>query len=118
MKKSDDGSPECGSTGRTLGVRVPEDVAPDGDGCVHPGGGGMSVAPDDPMWLRPHRRPRTLGGTGPDPVFRADIAGLPGSLTARQDAASHALVEPAARVQLPFYIIALHGTRLLWSEVA
>ena len=117
MQADPDGRPRCGSTARTLGVRVPEDIAPDDDGRVHPGTGGMSVAPDDPMRLRPHRRPRELGGTGPDPVFALPTAKLGASLAAHQDRPDHVMVEPRVVVDFAFYIRALHDTRPGLSRV-
>lgn len=118
MRAEVDGKPECGSTHRTLGVLVPDDIAPDAQGRVHPGTGGMSVAPDDPMHLQPHRRPRALLGTGPDPVFVIDVSEIGATLAARQDRPGHALVEPSAPVELASYVLALHRTRLSWMEVS
>lgn len=118
MKPAPDGLPECGTTGRSLGVRVPEDIAPDASGRVHPGTGGMSCAPDDPMLLRPHRRPRALRGTGPDAVFAISVADLGVDLTARQDSPTHALVEPCAATVLPAYVAVLHATRPRWIKIA
>ncbi len=118
MREGSDGKPECGLTGRTLGVRVPEDIEPDAGGHVQPGTGGMSVAPDDPMRLRPHRRPRALLGTSPDAVFALAVTELGATLTPRQDGPTHALVEPASTTQLPFYIASLHATRPNWTKIA
>lgn len=118
MKEGLEGGPECGSTARTLGVRVPGDVEPDTEGRVLPRTGGMSVAPDDPMRLRPHRRPRALGGTGPDPVFSIRVELLGGSLTARADREGHALVEPSVPVEVAFDVRALHQTRSSWRKLA
>jgi len=118
MREAADGKPKCGATARTLGVRVPDDVAPDEEGRVHPGRGGMSVAPDDPMRLRAHRRPRALGGTGPDPVFSTVADQLGGALAVRLDGRTHALVEPNAPMDLPFYVRSLHSTRPLWTKFA
>ena len=118
MKESTDGKPECGSTGRTLGVRVPGDIKPDAEGRVHPGEGGMSCAPDEPMRLLPHRRPRALLGTSPDSVFALPVPELGEPLSARQDSPTHVVVEPAASTELPFYIAALHATRPRWTKIA
>ena len=118
MKPAADGLPECGSTGRTLGVRVPDDIAPDPEGRVHPRTGGMSCAPDDPKLLVPHRRPPALGGTGRDPVFAFAVGGLTASLAARRQTTSHATVEPGGSTALQAYVDALHSTRAHWSKQA
>ena len=118
MKAAADRMPECGTSGRTLGVRVPEDIAPDANGRVHPGSGGMSCAPDDPMLLRPHRRPRSLLGTGPDAVFAISVADLGEALAARKDSVTHALVEPVATTELHSFITALYATRTRWIHIA
>ncbi len=117
MKEDADGLPCCGSSARTLGVRVPADVSPDPDGRVRPATGGMSVAPDSPAYLQPHRRPRTLGGTGPDPVFFVQAEKLGPALTIRRDRPEHALVEPTAVVELAFYVLTLHQTRPVWMKL-
>lgn len=117
MRVDPDGRPTCGTSARTLGVRVPDDVTPDAEGHVHPGRGGMSVAPDDPMMLSPHRRPRALLGTGTDPVFALLVARLPPALAARQDTVRHALVEPAFPTPLDTFVDHLHATRIDWRPL-
>src|SRR5689334_10713461 len=59
------GLPKTGETARTLGVRVPADIQPDGDGMVEPGPVGMSVAPSL-CDLPTHRIPRRLRRLAPD----------------------------------------------------
>ena len=118
MKASADGHPECGDTGRSLGVRVPEDIAPDSDGRVHPKAGGMSCAPDDPMLLRPHRRPRALYGTGPDAVFAIPVGDLGAALAARRDSPTHALVEPTTTTELATFVSTLHASRPRCTRIA
>lgn len=117
MREDAEGLPWCGSSARTLGVRVPDDIAPDPDGRVRPGTGGMSVAPGDPLHLRPHRRPRAYGGTGADPVFFIQADSIGPALTVRCDRRDHALVEPGDVVELAFYILALHQTRPMWTKL-
>ena len=118
MKADPSGLPLCGDTARSLGVRVPIDIATDADGLVHPGTGGMSTAPDDPLLLPPHRRPRSLLGTGPDPVFGLPVGDIGQALQTRQDTPRHAFVEPADSMELPFYVHALQATRPRWKKVA
>lgn len=84
---------------------------------MHPGTGGMSVAPDDPRHLPPHRRPRSLDGTGVDPVFEVVGSRLPASLAVRRDRSTHALVEPAEIMGVEEYQVALCDTRWLWRRV-
>jgi hypothetical protein len=123
MTPEEDGLPRVGPSARTLGVRVPEDIRPNG-GHVVPGTGGMSVSPDS-MWNLPnHRRPRAMGGgsTGPnqDRVFSiTDTALEQRELTARPDPeapALHALVEPKYRVSLKAFEGSLSATRPDWNQ--
>lgn len=114
-----------GRSARCLGVRVPRDIAPDADGFVTTGRGGMSVAPDS-LWNLPHhRRPRTLGrgSTGPDGdhVFSVEGPSLEvRELRTRPDPAApviHAFVEPKGRVALAGFETALASTRPEWHRV-
>lgn len=80
MKEEGDGLPVIGRSGRTLGVRVEgaiRDIPVAPDGTVAPASGGMSVALDDLIRLHKPRLPRSLGGEGRDPVFRALRDDLP-----------------------------------------
>lgn len=126
MTPAADGAPVVGRAGRSLGVRVDglvRDVAPDPQGRVHPGQGGMSVAPGN-LWNLPnHRRPRRLGGgsTGhdSDAVFsiEAQAVGLRGlALRVDTDDGSHALVEPSAVEPLEAYEGRLADTRPDWRH--
>jgi hypothetical protein len=104
---------------RGLGVRTEglvRDVNPDAEGRVHPGEG-MSVAPDDPLFLDPHRRPAEFGGTGKDPVWEISDEALPGSLVVRLDAPDHGLIEPRAPIELAAYREALAETSPEWRLV-
>ena len=67
----------------------------------------MSVAPDDLMLLRPHRRPREHGGSGADPVWEIDEESLPQSLVFRLDSPEHGLIEPSVTMPLADYEEAL-----------
>ena len=119
-----DGAPIVGRSSRGLGVRVPEDIAPDETGAVTPGTGGMSVAPTV-RGLPNHRRPRPmgLGSTGPasDRVYEIEEpALLEGTLAVRPDPRApdvHAFVEPAHRAPLASYEGNLVFTRPAWRQV-
>jgi hypothetical protein len=120
-----DGLPMVGRAARLLGVRVPQDIAPDRDGEVRPGTGGMSVAPTS-MWDLPnHRRPRGMGrgSTGPsnDQVYSLQEVVLDDQLLAlRADPEApmiNAFVEPLTIVALSEYATRLAGTRPSWMRV-
>jgi hypothetical protein len=117
MKSTPDRLPLLARSARALGVRVPHDIQPDELGRVHPGAGGMSVAPESPRNLPPHRRPRGFGGTGQDPVFFLSIDALPQTLALRRDKPRHALVEPANMLPLMVYEAALQHTRPDWRRL-
>jgi hypothetical protein len=70
MMDDGEGQPVCGPSARKLGVRLEGDIRIPDDGMVEPGTGGMSVGLDDPMNVRPHRRPPEFGGFGRDPRER------------------------------------------------
>lgn len=125
MKKAEDRRPVLGRTARTLGVRispqgaVPEDppefdVYPDAAGHVLPGQG-MSVAMHDPGGLPRHRKPRSLGGEGRDPVFSLPVSAVGKALNVNEDRPPHALIEPASRCPLEEYEAALAETRGSWE---
>jgi hypothetical protein len=125
MKKSDDKHPLLGRTARTLGVRVAPhgtvpkrplefDVYPDAADYVC-SGFGMSVAMDNPKALPKHRRPRSLGGEGRDPVFALSAAAVSGVLRLFENAPPHALIEPAVPCLLAAFETALAETRVSWS---
>ena len=116
--KQDGTQPAVEQSARGLGVRAegtPRDVEPDGDGMVYPRGGGMSVAPDDPMNLQQHRRPEDWGGTGKDPLWQITVDDVPAELEYRSDKIGHGLVEPANAVLLEDYREHLAGTAPTWS---
>src|SRR5262245_34583339 len=108
----DGGFPRVGRSARMLGIRPGDDIERDTDGYVHPGTGGLSVAPDDPYRLSYHRRPKTLGGKCKDPVWALDAASLPASLTYRADVPErHGVIEPAQVMTIADYEAALAATR-------
>lgn len=109
--------PLCGPDARSLGARPGVDIAVDMNGVVHPSTGGMSVSPDDLRNLPPHRRPRSLGGEGKDPVFVVGTGDLGGPLTYRPDPrrpGAHGFVEPAAPMAMAAYQHALCETGPRW----
>lgn len=125
MLSAEDNLPQVGPSGKTLGVRVPEDIAPDANDDVRPGIGGMSVAPSS-MWDVPHfRRPRSMGRGASAPekycVFGLEEDALtPHPLGVRPDPHSyrpHAFIEPSETMQLATYEAALTGTRRSWRQV-
>jgi hypothetical protein len=115
MRAAPDGLPEVGPFARGLGVRpgidfpamLPTDL-------TGPGGGGMSVAPDDPMNLARVRRPPAFGGTGRDPIWYIEVDDLGPGLVVRPDTAAHALVEPAGPVTVDEFQRLLAATRDRW----
>jgi hypothetical protein len=136
--RSDGTKPQIGRGPQFLGVRVGtgsnDDVNPDDEGCVHPGRGGMSVAPN-PDWLPTHRQPRRLRDRYPDRF--PDAAGSNGlhcwhlgegpfhaqnvsdRLFLRLDPNAptrHGLVEPEEKMTLADYEGALAATQDLWHS--
>jgi hypothetical protein len=119
------GGPSVGRSARQLGIRIEGkvDVVPDDEGLVHPGRGGMSVAPKSPWNVPAHRRPRRLGGgsTGHDVDRIFSIEGShveKAELTARIDRPdeSHALVEPRTVEPLQLYENRINSTHPDWSR--
>lgn len=125
MTPDSDRHPTVARQARALGVRVDgdvRDVFPDLNGYLRRGGGGMSVAPDDPWYLPAHRRPRRLGrgstGHDEDFVFSIDETSVETrGLAIRVDAPdrSHALVEPSVAEPLGDYEARLAATRPAWA---
>src|SRR5262249_32503851 len=119
MKEDVDGFPTVGPSGRMLGVRPGDSPSPDvvathPTDLVAPCQGGLSVAPDDPLFLLKHRRPPSLGGTGHDPVWWIEVGDLGADLVFRQDRATHGLIEPARPMTLQEFQDALAALRLKW----
>lgn len=121
-----------GSSSSTLGVRVPgglgiPDIVPDSDGHVSPGTGGMSVSPSIrqlPLRLIPRRLnslvPGAIGNnnlfvwrTGEGPFAPGPVADR---LVLRPDprGPGHGFVEPAQRMPLEEYVLAIQATRDQW----
>lgn len=112
-----DGRPLVVGTARGLGVRVGE-IPWDEEGNVELESGGMSVALGRPEHLVEHRRPRSLGGTGPDPVWGIDENELGEQLVCRPDPdlAGHGFIEPVRPMPLEEYELALAETRDAWRR--
>lgn len=124
MKPDADGRPATGRSARCLGVRIPGDIAPDAEGRVLPGTGGLSVAPRAVWNLPHHRRPRPMGrgSTGPasDRVYGIADERIEASLSLRLDPAApdvHATVEPPSPMTLDSYERLLVSTRPDWQQV-
>lgn len=126
--KVDSGRPMIGTSSMMLGARVPKDVAPDGDGNVHPGGGGMSVQPrlvDIPAMFLPRRLKhlnRNAAGNNNVVVFRMGEgpfarSAISEKLSLHPDEGRHprhGVVEPLAPMRLDEYQSALERTRDQW----
>lgn len=119
--------PQVGRSGRYLGIPsetrwlpahlIVWDIPVDEHGWVHPGSGGMSVAPDTPSNLPKIRRPESLGGDGVDPVFSLDTDELGDHLQFRLDKSTHGLIEPAKSCPFREYEDAIYATRQNWEMV-
>ena len=124
MQKDGD-RPKLGRTAKTLGVRIPGDIAVDDSGRVFPKTGGMSVVP---AWrlLKTHRIPARLKHLCRDATGKKDLScwkmgegefedgPLARGLNFRRETATHGLVEPAQVVPLADYEAALAATRDQW----
>jgi RHS repeat-associated protein len=111
--------PVTGPTARTLGARPGTDVRPDADGLVHPGGGGISIAPETATNLPSHRRPPEFGGTGRDPVWSIDPDDLPEGLSYRRDSptSGHGVIEPSRTMTYDEYQSLIESTAGSWTRV-
>ncbi|HTH61499.1 MAG TPA: contractile injection system protein, VgrG/Pvc8 family [Paraburkholderia sp.] len=116
MKTGSDGFPIAEPTARGLGARPNVDIPVGFDGMVHPGTGGISVAPGSAANLSPHRRPASMGGTGKDCACMLNTANLPKTLRYVQDSANHGTIQPSTSMSLPDYQAALASTRGKWVK--
>jgi hypothetical protein len=122
---SDQAHPQVGTTFRTLGVRVPQDIEPDATGHVTAGNRGMSVAPGLRA-LRPELVPKRLrhlreSAVGPDsnvvwshgdgPFVESAVAP---HLVLKPDASDHGTVAPVGTMLLEEYRSALAATQDSW----
>jgi hypothetical protein len=116
--------PRIGPTARSLGARVPGDIAAR-DGRVWPGTGGMSVAPawrDLPPWRIPRRLIHLApdaAGNHEDACWRMgegpfEIGRVAEGLALRPDRPGHGTVEPSEATTVDRYQADLATTRDLW----
>lgn len=120
MKENAVGEPEIGSSARKLGVRPGIDLPVSTAGIVvGPGQGGMSVSPDDPMYLPEHRRPPEFRGDGRDLIWTIGEGHLGEKLRYRPDPSTprHGFVEPANAMPIEEYQHALAETRESWRKI-
>ncbi len=126
--QKENGVPRACPTPKCLGVRVGpgefDDIPLQEDGLLHPGTGGMTVVPDDPMFIPEWRRPKALpGGKSKDPLWVISHDRLPDQLAYRPDDPDengiviHGLVEPAAIVAEAQFQADLASTQDDWREV-
>ena len=121
MTAAPDGLPTVGPSARQLGLRRDVDVTCDIADVVL--AGGLSVAPETPWNLPPHRRPRRLGraSTGPDRdvVFEIGDGDLTrAQLATTRDAVDHALVRGDAACQFDELVRRIERTRPSWTQWA
>ena len=117
MIREPDGLPRSGQSARELGIRLGVDIPVIGDTVV-PGTGGQSVTPGNPVNLPYFRRPKSLCGTGKDPVSVIDTGVLPALLRYRADPAQpamHGFLEPAAPMSVSEFQKAIEDTRSNWK---
>jgi hypothetical protein len=100
MRGAADGTPELGSSAKTLGARPGIDIPVDEGGMVRPGTGGMSVN-DSPTGMPEYRRPPSFGGSGKDlNMYCISSCDLGPGLRYVPDAGGHGFLEPAW--EMPF----------------
>src|SRR5262245_59862105 len=115
MREEADGLPSVGPGARLLGIRPgdapdPDVLAVDPTDSTGPTEGGLSMAPDDPLYLPRQRRPASLGGLGRDPVWYIEKNDLGPDLQFRQDKPTHGLIEPRRSMTLQEFQNALAQT--------
>ncbi|MEZ5096458.1 MAG: hypothetical protein R2731_10255 [Nocardioides sp.] len=117
MRGAAGGTPELGSSAKTLGARPGIDIPVDEGGMVRPGTGGMSVN-DSPTGMPEYRRPPSFGGSGKDlNMYCISSCDLGPGLRYVPDAGGHGFLEPAWEMPFEEYQGYLHGTAGSWSEV-
>jgi hypothetical protein len=119
MQETPDGEPAIGPSARALGARPHVDSPVDLSDNVHPGTGGISVAPDTPSNLPRHRRPSEYGGTGKDPLWSIQESDLGAHLRYIADAVPapiHGVIEPIMPMTFAAYQQALAETAPYWMR--
>ena len=78
----------------------------------------MSVVEDSPEYLTDARRPQSLGGESKDPLWRVEVEDLGDALVYRssEPPPMHGVIEPAWKMTLEDYELALAETREVWTE--
>ncbi len=125
--KKNKGKPEVGNSANSLGVRT---CGPHKDisiikGVVHPNTGGMSVTPNDPSKLPPHRLPSKLlprskkkRGSKSNSVFSFQVDKLNPPLALCGCRSDHALVGPLDCCVFSEFEQALYDTQNLWTKMS
>lgn len=134
LMRAEGNVPVLGETASTLGVRVPKDIAPDGEGLVTPDGKhGLSVRPtldaylEDACAFVPRRyrdkdaiKFRNATGNNNVKTFRlgdarftrAQVSEL---LVLAPDRVDHGVIEPAKKMSLETYKGAIAATQPDWE---
>jgi hypothetical protein len=133
VMEEDEGKPQIGTGPAMLGARLPgsgatHDIAPDENGNVQPGTGGLSVAPrlqDLPVFLIPRRLKHLVedaAGTNRRRVWSMGSGEFEDGPVARDLRLSldgkdekHGLVEPDRIMPVDQYQSALASTQSLWA---
>lgn len=98
-------------------MRENQDVFPDRNGQIFPGKGGMSIAPDDPTNLQPHRLPVEFDGKNKtDKLWRIYEDELPEGLNVDFDKRGHGNLQPAEPMDLETYRRLLRETIDKWVK--
>jgi hypothetical protein len=113
-----DGHQPAITPGKTKGIGVrPRDIVADEDGNVHPGTGGMTAAPNDPMNLARPFRPVALGGRSQDDLWEFDPGDLPDTLEYVLDSETHGVIAPARTMSYDDYCKELAATCANWRLI-
>ena len=116
MAEAVDGYPTCGTGNTDLGVRAGpnpgDDVSPDAQGVIRPGGGMSTFV--HPKYLPKFLRPESLGGMSRLPVFwiSEDSLSQFHCVTKKK----HVQVEPFQSMSLQQFLQDLCDTRHLWRK--
>ena len=114
MRRDTANRPSCVPGFGTLLARIPRDIEPDGEGIVSPKTGGLSVNPDNILYV-----PLNLRNKPGFSVFVIAEPKLGESLSFRPDPsdAQHGFVEPSGRLPLADYQAALQNSAPEWKIV-
>lgn len=114
MRRDQANRPSCQPVFGTLLARVPKDIAPDANGLVKPGIGGLSVNPDNVLFV-----PLNLRNKPGFSVFQIVESRLGDSLSFRHDATDvqHGFVEPSRGMRVNEYQTALQNSSPEWKII-